>query len=540
VLLCATSQNAWGQSELLKPYWLPGGSPASTVNLADIDTAPVKLDGYQLFLLAAPAVSQRFPLEQRVRGIEEELNLFANSNVEPDAFRVTANLDHQSGLPVISIDGRYLMTVTTLDAQLQGRDPQGWASQLSQTLRNALVRARQERQPSFLRDRGLVSGGIILGMILVGRIFTYWQKRLKVRQEAIEAQIDRELTLPLDSVAVDNLQQQMSQRQQMSVSDLQGWCLKLGHLGIWGGGSLMILGLFPYTRWLQSFLLSSPLQVLAIGLGTYLLIRISDVLIDRFSVLLKAKDFSALKASQRLKLRVSTVSQALKNVTTIVWIGLGTLASLSVVGVDLIPLLAGAGIIGLAISFAAQGLIKDVINGFLILLEDQYAVGDVIVVGELGGLVENMNLRITQVRNNEGRLITIPNSAIAIVQNLSKDWARVDLTIEVSYDTDPDRALAVLQQVAQDIYSDHTWRTKILEPPEVLGIDGLQHSGLLIRIWIKTQPLQQWVVAREFRRRLKLAMEQEGIAIGVPHQSFWLESSLNLNANSLEAKTGGA
>jgi small conductance mechanosensitive channel len=276
-------------------------------------------------------------------------------------------------------------------------------------------------------------------------------------------------------------------------------------------------------------LLSTPLQVVAIAFGTYLLIRVSNLLIDRFSGFLKARDFEMLKPYQRLDLRVSTVSRVLKNVTDIVLVGIAALAILAAIGFDLVPLLAGAGIVGLAISFAAQGLIKDVINGFLIIFEDQYAVGDVIVLGELGGLVENMNLRITQIRNNEGQLITIPNSSITIVQNLSKDWARVDLSIRVAYDTNPDHALDILRKLAQEIYQEQIWRAKIIEPPEVLGIDDLQHSGMLIRTWIKTQPLQQWAVAREFRRRLKLVMEQEGIAIGIPQQSLFLENTFTLD-----------
>jgi small conductance mechanosensitive channel len=244
------------------------------------------------------------------------------------------------------------------------------------------------------------------------------------------------------------------------------------------------------------------------------------LLIERFAGFLKARDFAMLKPYQRLDLRLSTVSQVLRNVTAIVLVSLGFLAILSRLGFDLIPLLAGAGIVGIAISFAAQGLIKDIINGFLIVLEDQYAVGDVIIVGQLGGLVENMNLRITQVRNNEGQLITIPNSAISVVQNLSKDWARVDLSIEVAFDSDPDYVLDVLRKLSQEIYQEEDWRSKIIEPPDVLGIDGLQHSGMLIRIWIKTQPLQQWSVAREFRRRLKLVMTKENIAIGIPQQEL--------------------
>ena len=530
-LFFSTNQIAWGQSELLKNWF----TTEKLANVTSIDHAVVRLDGYQLFLLAAPTTNQRFPLEQRIQGIEDELHHLANSNFESDTLQVTATLDQVSGQPVIAINDRYLMTVTTLDAQLQGRDLQGWANQLTQILRDALNRAKQERQAQFLLNRGLIAAGIVLAMLLLIRMITYWQRRLKLQQKTIEAQIEHASPPYLEAVAVIDLEQQLKQKQEANLRDLQRRVLELGYLAILGGGSFIVLGLFPYTRWFQVFLLSTPLQVGAIAFATYLSIRVSNLLIDRFSGFLKAKDFAMLKPYQRLDLRVSTVSQVLRNITAIILVGLGFLAILSAIGFDLIPLLAGAGIVGLAISFAAQGLIKDVINGFLIILEDQYAVGDVIAVGNLGGLVENMNLRITQVRNNEGQLITIPNSSIAIVQNLSKDWARVDLTIRVAYETDPDLALGVLRKLAQEIYQEHIWRAKIIEPPEVLGIDELQHSGILIRIWIKTQPIQQWAVAREFRRHLKLIMEKEGIAIGIPQQSFLSDNSFTINP--LESKT---
>lgn len=525
-LLLSHNQSAWGQAELLKLNWLTG---QKKTDVSSVDHAVVTLDGYKLFVIASPSTNQKFPLEQRVQGIEDELNRIANSNFDPASLQVSANIDEQSGQPVIAIGDRYLMTVTTMDAQLQGRDPQGWANQIAIILREALTRARQERQPQFLINRGLITAGIILVMFIALRLITYWQGRLKLQKETIKAHMEHEAPPYLDSVAVIDLQQQLTQQQKANLSDLKRRVLELGYVGVLGSGIFIVLGLFPYSRWLQTFLLSTPLQIVAIAFVTYLLIRISNLLIERFSGFLKARDFAMLKPYQRLDLRVSTVSQVLRNVTGIIWFGLGILAILSSIGFDLVPLLAGAGIIGLAISFAAQGLIKDIINGFLIILEDQYAVGDVIVIGDLGGFVESMNLRVTQIRNNEGQLITIPNSAITIVQNLSKEWARVDLSIRVAYDTNPDQALDVLRKLAQEIYQEHIWREKIIEPPEVLGIDDLQHSGMLIRIWIKTQPLQQWSVAREFRRRLKLVLEQENIAIGIPQQAFLLENTFTPN-----------
>jgi small conductance mechanosensitive channel len=330
---------------------------------------------------------------------------------------------------------------------------------------------------------------------------------------------------------IEVVQQQLENRQLRNLNDIQRRLLQVGQVVLWGGGTFAILGLFPYTRWLQPLVLAGPLKVFGIGVITYVVIRASAVLIDRFFAALQDGEFLAPEASQRLALRVSTFSQISKSITAIGCIGVGGLVALSVVGVDVIPLLAGAGIIGLAISFASQSLIKDMINGFLILFEDQYAVGDVIVVDKVGGLVENMTLRITQLRDTEGKLITLPNGSITVVQNLSKDWSRVDLTIEVAYGADLDYALDVIKQVGQQMFSDRDWNGKILEQPDVLGVDKIEHTGILIRVWIKTQPLQQWSVGREFRRRLKNAFDQAGVAIGVPQQSLWFSNSLDMLAH---------
>jgi small conductance mechanosensitive channel len=207
---------------------------------------------------------------------------------------------------------------------------------------------------------------------------------------------------------------------------------------------------------------------------------------------------------------------------TLTLVTTAVLLILSVLGIEILPLLAGAGIVGLAISLASQNLIKDVINGFLILLEDQYAVGDVIQVGSVSGLVEYMNLRITQLRTAEGRLVTIPNSEIVIVENLSKDWSRVDLAIAIASNADVNRAIQVIQAVGDALSRDPLWQNEVVEPPEVLGIDELSSNGVTIRVWIKTQPLQQWKVGREFRKRLKIALDESAIEIAVPQQTLSL------------------
>lgn len=308
---------------------------------------------------------------------------------------------------------------------------------------------------------------------------------------------------------------------------------QLAQAGILGGGSLFILGLFPYTRMIQVLIIGGlriPLRLGIIGLATYVVIRLSYALIERFASALASNYLLTPEANRRLQLRVSTISGVSKGIVTVTWIGVGVLVALSAIGVNIMPLLAGAGILGVGLSLASQNLIKDMINGFFIILEDQYAVGDVIEVAKVGGLVENMNLRITQLRDAEGRLITIPNSEIKVVANLSSNWSRADLNIPVAYYTDVDKALEVIESLAEEMSLDELWREQILDKPEVLGVDDFGIRGVIIRVWIKTLPLKQWVVAREFRRRLKVALDEAGISIPMPQQEVWFNNSLPLKS----------
>lgn len=181
-------------------------------------------------------------------------------------------------------------------------------------------------------------------------------------------------------------------------------------------------------------------------------------------------------------------------------------------------------VIALVFSFAAQNLVRDLVNGFLILLEDQYRIGDVVNIGEKGGLVENFNLRITQLRNPDGNLITLPNSSIVEVENLSRDWARADFRIEVAYDTDVDLALSIVRDTAEQLAQDSEWQSAIFDTHEFLGVEHLSHHGIIIRIWLKTAPIKQWVVAMELRRRLKKVFDCHGIQIGTPQQ-VWLQNN---------------
>jgi small conductance mechanosensitive channel len=225
-----------------------------------------------------------------------------------------------------------------------------------------------------------------------------------------------------------------------------------------------------------------------------------------------------------LQLRISTISSVTKSVVIITWTVVGILVGLSVVGVNIAPLLAGAGLIGVAISLASQNLIRDAINGFFIILEDQYAVGDVVGVGDATGVVEAINLRITQLRDTEGRLITVPNSEIRMVTNYTSNWSQVDLKIPIAYHSDVEKAISIIEDISNSMMRDRDWQQNILEKPALLGVDEFSSQGVIIRVWIKTKPLQQWPIAREYRRRLKIACDKAGIDLALPHQQIWVSS----------------
>jgi moderate conductance mechanosensitive channel len=532
VLLFSVISSARSQtSPLIPQLTFPQLTVPQIISNTEIDRGVVRLDGRRLFTIAVPAMRNRpngTPIDTRVQNIETNLTQLAERNLDPNPPQVTAAIDAASNLPIISVNDRYVMTVTLLDAQLQGQEPSSYAKELTQIIRTALIAANRERQPDALVRQGMQAAVIVVMMLLVSWTISRWQYRVTQRQAQSEVPADPVVSAntaeSANVITSQIVKQKLKTQQQRNLKEIQRRLLQLSHLGIWSIGFVIIVGLFPHTRELQPLLLSTPLKLLGILLSTYLVIRLSNVAIDRFFSAVSDSSIS-VQASQRIALRVSTFAGVARGLSAVIYICIAAIAILSVTGIDIVPLLTGAGIVGLGISLASQNLIKDVINGFLILLEDQYAVGDVIQVGKATGLVENINLRITQLRNAEGRLITIPNSSIAIVENLSKDWSRVDLGLVIAYDADLDRAIELIKQVGGEMDRDRDWQTKMIEPPEVLGVDDLNNSGVTIRVWIKTQPLQQWKVGREFRRRLKLAMDEQGISIGIPQQSFSLRST---------------
>lgn len=223
--------------------------------------------------------------------------------------------------------------------------------------------------------------------------------------------------------------------------------------------------------------------------------------------------------------RAMTLIGLVRNMGLVVISVLVMFMVLGALGIDLGPLLAGAGVIGLAISFGAQSLVKDIISGLFILFENQFGVGDVIrIEPSIGGVVERMTLRVVVLRDVQGVVHVIPNGEIKRVSNLTRTWSRVVLDVGVAYDEDSDRVMEVMRDVGRELWEDPQWRPLLVEPVEVPGIESFGESAVNIRIMAKTVPLKQWEVARELRRRIKRRFDEEGISLPFPHRTLrWAE-----------------
>jgi len=484
-----------------------------------VNSACIYLDGRCIFELST---GDKESLE-RISQIQNRLDNFSKNylRAEINQLNITKKIEGSTLNLFMSINDQSpirLLTITAADAQLKGVNLEARADQLIEVLHSRLQQAKNERTKGFLTHQMILASGIILIIILCTLLIRKILKFLKQTQPEIK---------PNQSITSDNNQvisELLIKRKIWNFKEVQLRIFQLLETLLIGGGTIIILGLFPYTRMIQLLaivLLQYPLRLGIVAVFTYLLIRLSYGLIAQFNSVLALNSLISPEGNRRLQLRINTISVVIRGIITATWIIIGTSVGLAAININITPLLAGAGIIGLAISFASQNLIKDAINGFCIILEDQYAVGDMINIGTYKGLVEYINLRITQIRDSEGKLITIPNSEVRIVANLSSHWARADLNITVAYNADIDQVLGVIKTVANHMSNDVEWKDKILEKPAVLGIENFSDLGMIIKVLIKTEPLKQWEVSREFRRRIKIAFDQENIPIPViPKEVF--------------------
>lgn len=241
------------------------------------------------------------------------------------------------------------------------------------------------------------------------------------------------------------------------------------------------------------------------------------------------------RANERREQRARTIGSVLSSIVTVV-VGVMAMAMLlDQIGIALGPLLASAGVVGLAIGFGAQSLVADYLSGMLIMLEDQYGVGDSVDLGEAVGEVEHVGLRLTQIRDLNGGLWHIRNGEILRVRNDSQEWARAVLDVSVAYESHLDTVYSALERAGQAMRQEAQFASVLLEDPAVWGVQSLDADGVVVRVAVKTLPLQQWAVTRELRRRVKEALDEAGIDIPYPQRTVWMRTD-----NDITVTTGSS
>ena len=292
------------------------------------------------------------------------------------------------------------------------------------------------------------------------------------------------------------------------------------------------LGLSDFGARTGEFLLVRPLKIAAILVAAIALSRFGARAVRRFVRSIHARAPLLAGSTIRAEQRTQTVGDALAGVLKVAIWAVTILLVLDQLGVNLAPLIAGAGIAGIALGFGAQSMVKDFLSGLFILLEDQYGVGDIVDVGDKAqGVVEDVNLRVTRVRSVDGCVWFVPNGEIRRVGNSSMEWSRALLDVVVPYDSEMSVVTAAITDVAITMASEEPWREAILEQPEVWGVEAMGPEGMTVRLVVKTAPREQYKVARELRVRINARLRGEGVRVPA--------HAVRVTAGQLDQATGG-
>jgi small-conductance mechanosensitive channel len=280
-----------------------------------------------------------------------------------------------------------------------------------------------------------------------------------------------------------------------------------------------LAGLHPRTgvplRTIAEWGFAHGLKILVIGLLAYALVRATALLVRRFEH--EVSKGTSLDALERAK-RARTLGSLVSRVSTVAITGLAVLMVLNEFGVNIAPVLTGAGIAGLAVGFGAQAVVRDVISGFFMILEDQVRVGDSAAINGQGGLVEQINLRTIVLRDEEGTVHVFPNGAVTTLANRSKDFSYYVITLAIPYHEDADRVSDVLRDVGAELQNDPHYGAFILAPIEIMGVDAFGDWAVQLKLRIKTVPQRQHEVGRELRKRIRRAFDQHGVAVPFPER----------------------
>lgn len=299
--------------------------------------------------------------------------------------------------------------------------------------------------------------------------------------------------------------------------------------------------MFEEIKW--ETIIATSLRVLVVLFIAYVVVRVANSALERLEHRLVQRGQATGEPPSEVQKRAETLIKLLRQgVFIAIWI-LAILILLRELGFEIAPILAGAGILGLAVGFGAQNLVRDVISGFFMIMEDQVRVGDVAIINGTGGLVEKINFRTIVLRDLTGTVHVFPNGNISTLSNMTSKWSAYVFDLGVAYKEDTDRVVELISEVGTELKNDPYFGSLMIENLEVFGVDKFADSAVIVKGRIKTRPIKQWEVGREFMRRIKKSFDEKGIEIPFPHRSVYFgEASKPMDIRLIEqaAKTGNS
>ena len=521
--------------------------------VGNLDIGKVRLDGKLLFRVATPTPEDtgnsksRSPIERRVKTIEFHLSDIVKRGFDPNTLKVTpSKLGNQTIIIASDKDWgpRNVLNVTPYDVEL---DEPGTIEEIaerwSKIIKKALLQAWQQRQPKYQKQQIPFLLGVLAAMVTgsfgikkLQELRGYIRQKVEQHQQELEAtESNPSESFPSDTSAdavsfqlpqekprygLARYLPQLSLDQQIGINLIIRRVLFAIQFVIWFGGMAIILQRFPQTHAFGAWLLRVPLAYIGIPIGVQILKLVLDTTIKSNIKRIVDRIREGGNGNVRLHARARTILTVLEELTRYLAVLLGLLVFFYVIKALHIILIA----IG-AIAFLSQDVLKDFLQTYFIILEDQYALGDWVQIGDVTGQVEKISLRASQVRARCGDLFTISHGSFTEVTNFSHRYSGIDLYIDVAYNSDLDCALAVIEQVAKQMQKDDLWG-QYINAVKMKGVETFGDNSITIYLILHTEASQQWEVGREYRRRLKSAFDQAGIDIPFPQRSIWFKNSL--------------
>jgi moderate conductance mechanosensitive channel len=546
---CVATAPAQTSLTNLMPSAAPGATPlANGVRQEGLYfTAPISLDGLYLFRVATPLAgsSDQMPVATRAQFIQAALAqivALAGSDpssgtiYDPKSLQVTIQTAGDQAV-LLASDAHHaavpLLTVTQADAKYYRVPVQTLASQWQSKLQDAFVAGLEKRQPAELKknyEAILRLGGVLVLLTLViwlaAWIIGKQTLRLRKRVESDARELEEAQAGGVGATTPPPPTQRRrfmglairASGPEMSLAVLRAFSAVLiwGLVLFWFLSIVWALTLFPQTMPIGRELLRRVREVAVIVVGTIVLMRVADIVINRIAHLYgEQKRTFEPDEHTRLLLRIPTIARALTAFSSFLFAFVAFLAVLGALGISGTSVLTLGGIAALGLSFAAQNLVRDFLNGFFVLFEDQYVVGDFVIIDAISGTVESMTLRVVQIRDAAGNLITIPHGQVAKVVNCSRNWSRVDYRIAVDAHADIARAIELLRTTIAGFAAEDAWSGAVIDAMEYIGVDSIAATGIVLRASIRTQPLQQFEIKREINARVVTTFGSAGIAFGL-------------------------